>query len=248
MRQEKTMSVELVATVRDIAMEFPQAVRVFESFGIDYCCGGGQSLEEACRRANVSVTKVREALERPPEAEEHGGADWTAASLEELTDHIVTRHHTFVRRETARLAELLGKVAAKHQTNHPELNRLEQLFQALASELKLHMMKEEQVLFPMIRQLEEASREEDADTAAFAGIMFPIERMISEHEDAGGVLRDIRSLTGSFQPPADACPSFRALYQGLEEFERDLHRHIHLENNILFPGARRMVGLAEPRR
>ena len=239
------MSVELLETVRDIAREYPQAVRVFESFGIDYCCGGGQPLEEACRRANVSVTKLREALGRPPEREEHAGAEWGAASLEELTNHIVTRHHTFVRRETARVAELLGKVAAKHQANHPELNRLEQLFQALASELKLHMMKEEQVLFPMIRQLEKAGRDENSDIADFAGIMFPIERMISEHEDAGGMLRDIRLLTGSFQPPADACPSFHALYQGLEEFERDLHQHIHLENNILFPRTRRMAGLTE---
>jgi regulator of cell morphogenesis and NO signaling len=145
------------------------------------------------------------------------------------------------------LAELLGKVKAKHEGNHPELNRLEQLFRALASELKLHMLKEEQVLFPMIRQLEQTSREEDADTSDFAGITFPMERMISEHEDAGGILQEIRSLAGAFQAPADACPSFRALYQGLEEFERDLHQHIHLENNILFPRVRRLAGLTEPR-
>jgi len=231
------MSVELETTVRDIAIGNPQAVRVFESFAIDYCCGGEQSLEDACQRARVPVAEVREALERPFEADADAGVDWTATSLEELTDHIVTRHHTFVRQETARLPELLGKVKGKHGSNHLELNRLEQLFRALASELKLHMMKEEQVLFPMIRQLEEASREEDADTADFAGITFPMERMISEHEDAGGILREIRSLTCAFQPPADACPSFRALYQGLEEFERDLHQHIHLENNILFPRA-----------
>ena len=238
------MSVDLETTVRDIAVEYPQAVRVFESFGIDYCCGGGQSLEEACRQANVNADVLREALRRPGAAEEEdAGGNWATASLEELTDHIVSRHHTFVRRETARLIELLGKVKAKHEGNHPEVKRLGELFQALAAELKLHMMKEEQVLFPMIRQLEEASREEEEDTAAFAGITFPIERMISEHEDAGGVLRSIRSLTGAFQAPPDACPSFRALYQGLEEFERDLHRHIHLENNILFPRAARMTGI-----
>ena len=241
------MSVELETTVRDIAVEYPQTVRVFESFGIDYCCGGEQSLEGACRRASVSVAEVREALELAFEAETDAGEDWTAASLEVLTGHIVTRHHTFVRGKTVRLAELLGKVKAKHEGNHPELNRLEQLFRALASELKLHMLKEEQVLFPMIRQLEQTSREEDADTSDFAGITFPMERMISEHEDAGGILQEIRSLAGAFQAPADACPSFRALYQGLEEFERDLHQHIHLENNILFPRVRRLAGLIEPR-
>lgn len=240
------MRVAVETTVRDIALEHPQAVRVFELFGIDYCCGGGQSLEEACRQARVSVQQVREALKRPAEIEQEPAADWTAASLEELTDHIVVRHHAFVRRETVRLAELLGKVKAKHHANHRELDRLEALFGALASELKLHMLKEEQVLFPMILQLEEYSREKDADTAAFAGLRFPMERMISEHENAGGALREIRLLTGSFQVPPDACPSFHALYQGLEEFERDLYRHIHLENNILFPSARRMAGVTEP--
>jgi len=238
------MAVDLETTVRDIALEDPRAVRVFETFGIDYCCGGGHSLEEACRQANAAIDAVREALRRPAGAEDDAGRNWAAASLAELTGHIVSHHHTFVRRETARLIELLGKVKAKHEANHPELNRLEPLFQALASELKLHMLKEEQVLFPMIGQLEEASREEGADTAAFGGIAFPIERVISEHEDAGGVLRSIRSLTGAFQAPADACPSFRALYQGLEEFEHDLHQHIHLENNILFPRARQMAGIS----
>ena len=237
------MSVALETTVRDIALENPHAVRVFESFGIDYCCGGGHSLEEACRQANVDADALREALGRPADAEDDAGGNWATAALEELTCHIVSRHHTFVRRETARLIELLGKVRAKHLANHPELNQLAESFQALASELKLHMLKEEQVLFPMIQQLEEASREEDADTAAFAGIAFPIERMTSEHEDAGEILRSIRSQTGAFQPPPDARPSFRALYQGLEEFERDLHQHIHLENNILFPRAARLTGI-----
>jgi regulator of cell morphogenesis and NO signaling len=239
------MSLDLETTVRDIAKKYPQAVRVFESFGIDYCCGGMQSLDEACRRAFISVAQVREALERSPESQDDTGADWAAASLAELTDHIVARHHTFVRQETARLTELLGKVKAKHESNHPEMNRLEELFRALASELKLHMRKEEQVLFPMIRHLEQASREQDSEMADFAGIVFPIERMISEHEDAGGILREIRTLTRSFEPPADACTSFCALYHGLEKFERDLHRHIHLENNILFPRAASMAGIAE---
>jgi regulator of cell morphogenesis and NO signaling len=238
------MSAELEATVRDIALGHPRAVRVFESFGIDYCCGGRQSLLDACRQANVSVAEVRDALQRPVEAGMDAGEDWTTASLEELTDHIVTRHHTFVRQETARLLELLGKVGAKHKTNHRELDRLEELFRALASELKLHMMKEEQVLFPMIRQLEQTSRGQEADIADFRAIMFPMKRMILEHEDAGGILREIRSLTRSFESPRDACPSFRALYQGLEQFERDLYRHIHLENNILFPRAARMAGIS----
>ena len=119
------MSLELEATVRDIAVARPQVVRVFESFGIEYGSGGMQSLEDACRQANVPVAEVRDAVERPLEAEMDAGEDWTTASLEELSDHIVKRHHTFVRQETARLLELLAKVGAKHKTNHPELDRLE---------------------------------------------------------------------------------------------------------------------------
>jgi regulator of cell morphogenesis and NO signaling len=169
------MSVDLEATVRDIALEYPHAVRVFESFGIDYCCGGGHSLEEACREANVDINALREALRRPANVDDASGGNWASASLEELADHIVARHHTFVRQETVRLMDLLGKVKAKHEANHPELNRLEQLFRALASELKLHMLKEEQVLFPYIVRLEENSiAGEPAPPSCFGTVANPI--------------------------------------------------------------------------
>ena len=239
------MNLALRTTVRDIVLENPQAARVFESFGIDYCCGGNRPLDEACRLANAAVETVLEVLRRPVTVEEVLDGRWNSASLEELADHIIETHHAFVRRESPRLADLLQKVRGRHATIHPELGRLEELFAGLASELADHMLKEEGILFPMIKRLEEATRADGAVGASFRGIEFPIQRMMAEHDDAGEALTGIHSLTAAFQPPADACTSFRALYQGLEEFERDLHRHIHLENNILFPRAVEMTRTAQ---
>jgi regulator of cell morphogenesis and NO signaling len=228
-------------TVRDIVLENPQAALVFESFGIDYCCGGKRPLDEACRQANVALDMVLEVLRRLRPVEEVLDDRWNSASLEKLADHIVETHHAFVRRESPRLTDLLQKVRRRHATTHPELCRIEELFDGLASELADHMLKEERVLFPMIKRLEEATRGDGAVGASFRGIEFPIQRMMAEHDDAGEALTGIHSLTAAFHLPADACPSFRALYQGLAEFERDLHRPIHLENNILFPRAVEMI-------
>jgi regulator of cell morphogenesis and NO signaling len=224
-------------TVRDIVLENPQAARVFESFGIDDCCGGKRPLDEACRQANVALDMVLEVLRRSRPVEEVLHDCWNSVSLEKLADHIVETHHAFVRRESPRLTDLLQKVRRRHATTHPELCRVEELFDGLASELANHMLKEERALFPMIKRLEEATRGDGAVGASFRGIEFPIQRMMAEHDDAGEALTGIHSLTAAFQAPADACPRFRALYQGLAEFEQDLHRHIHLENSILFPRA-----------
>lgn len=226
-------------TVREIVLEFPQAAGVFESLGIDYCCGGKHTLGEACRLAGVGVEAVRTKLEQPGSPTETGDERWTTADLSELAEHIVQNHHGFVRRESPRLLELLQKVQAVHGASHPELHQIGNLFGELASELAEHMLKEERVLFPMIRALESGGQ------TGPCGVEFPIRRMISEHDGAGESLAGIRSLSGGFQPPADACLSLHALYRGLEEFERDLHRHIHLENNILFPRALALAGLSQ---
>jgi len=236
------MKADSQTTLREIVLEYRQAARVFESFGIDYCCGGKRTLEQACRQSNVAVETVLEVLRRPAAAEEGLDERWTSKSLRELADHIVLRHHVFVRQESPRLAELLKKVRGRHETAHPGLSRLEERFTELASELVLHMFKEEQILFPLIKRLEESTQGPGGDGTSFRGIEFPIQRMMAEHDDAGEALSAIRSLTDAFHPPADACPSFRALYEGLEEFERDLHTHIHLENNILFSRAAEMAG------
>ena len=222
--------------VRSIVVENPQAFRVFEAHRIDYCCGGERPLGEACRNANVAVETVLNELERT-EGEVSAAEDWNKASLTALADHIVEKHHGFVRRESARLTDLLKKVKAHHLQGHPELNRVGELFEALSTELAMHMMKEEQLLFPMIRRLEEAPRNRAAAGSEFCSVEFPVRQMMLEHDDAGELLRQIRKETSEFQAPPDACLSFRALYHGLKEFELDLHQHIHLENNILFPRA-----------
>ena len=155
-----------------------------------------------------------------------------------MVAYIVTRHHGFTREELVRLSELLEKVCSVHGENHPELRRLHTIFQELKNELTGHMSKEEQILFPYIENLEAAvARGEPAPTPVFGTVRNPIRMMIQEHDDAGQALRGLREASSNYQVPADGCVTFRTLYQALEEFEKDLHQHIHLENNILFPRA-----------
>jgi regulator of cell morphogenesis and NO signaling len=225
--------------VRDIAIENPATVPIFESLGIDYCCGGDRPLREACGRANVAVDRALELLEgaqKPVAAEE--AVRWKDAKLRDLAAHIVEQHHAYVRREAPRLEALGTKVVEKHGERHPELSSIRDLFLALAQELSAHMIKEENLLFPYISKMESSAfAREPLSPAFFGSVQNPIARMLAEHEDSGVLLAQIRKLSEDYHAPQDACPSYRALYSGLEEFERDLHRHIHLENNLLFPRA-----------
>ncbi|HLI85932.1 MAG TPA: iron-sulfur cluster repair di-iron protein [Bryobacteraceae bacterium] len=230
--------------VRDIAARHPAAVRVFESLGIDYCCGGLRPLSEACRASAVPVERALALLNQmkldetnpifPAEEE----PDWSRARLADLAAYIVSRHHEFIRGEAPRLQNLAGKVALRHAAHHPELETIRIVFTDLARELSAHMTKEENVLFPYIGQMESAVLAGEPVPPPFFGtVRNPIACMVAEHDDAGELLTRIRNLSANFRAPADACASFTAFYHGLEEFERDLHRHIHLENNILFPRA-----------
>ena len=225
-------------TVREIAIENPATVPVFEQLGIDYCCGGQRPLSEACQRAGVAMDRALELIAKASEAESSNKDKWSSAASADLIQFIVERHHGFVRHEAPRLEALFQKVIDHHGGEHPELQTIRELFGALSQELFAHMMKEEQVLFPYLDKLEAASFGHSAlPTACFPSVEMPIARMLAEHDDAGTLLARIRSQTQDFQPPESACPSYRRLYSGLEEFERDMHRHIHLENNILFPRA-----------
>jgi regulator of cell morphogenesis and NO signaling len=231
------MSIDTMKSVREVAVEFPGATRIFEKLGIDYCCGGGKALEEACLAAGVSADNVIALLEEAGSTAAEA-RDWKIAPLSELVAHIVTRHHGFTREELVRVSNLLAKVCSVHGENHPELHRLHTVFQELKHELTSHMLKEEQVLFPYIENLETAVRRgEPVPTPYFGTVRNPVRMMMQEHDDAGQALRDLREVSSNYQVPADGCISFRTLYQALEEFERDLHQHIHLENNILFPRA-----------
>jgi regulator of cell morphogenesis and NO signaling len=234
------MAINTMKTVREFAVELPGATRIFENLGIDYCCGGGKALEEACLAAGVSAEKTIALLEEagntaPNPAETR---DWNAAPLSDLVAHIVTKHHGFTRGELARLSALLAKVCSVHGENHLELHKLQVIFQGLEEELTGHMFKEEQILFPYIENLETAAAHGEAVPAPFFGtVRNPVRMMMQEHDDAGRALRRLREVSSNYQVPADGCVSFRTLYRALEEFEKDLHQHIHLENNILFPRA-----------
>lgn len=225
-------------TVRELALAIPGAIRVFERFRIDYCCGGGRSLEEACAKTGADRDAVLAALvESGREVRlPSDDAAWSSESLSSLVRYISEKHHTFVRTELPRLQSLADKVARVHGDRHAELSIVRDRFRDLAADLTSHLEKEEQILFPYVEALE---RSIDGGIggphACFATVQGPIRVMMMEHDVAGEILRELRTASSDFALPEDACMSYRALYEGLVEFERDLHRHIHLENNLLFP-------------
>ena len=224
-------------TVRDIALENPATIRVFEAFGIDYCCGGKKPLTEACTAKNLSVDEVLEALESTGPAEREI-ENWSAQPLGVLAAHIVNTHHAYVRRELPRLTELAEKVVRRHGDTKPELPAIQLKLNELGEELLQHCAKEELVLFPYITKFERAiANGTPKPHGCFGSVTNPIAMMTQEHDSAGALVAQMRELSSDFTPPVGACPTFHAFYLGLHEFEQDLHQHIHLENNILFPRA-----------
>jgi regulator of cell morphogenesis and NO signaling len=228
----------LTQTVREIALEQPHSIRVFERFGIDYCCGGRMPLAEACTAKKIVLDDVVAALESAASSAAPLPVDWSQASLGSLIDHIVATHHAYVKSELPRLAALAQKVVSKHGDTQAHLPAMQSLLVLLDDELIHHLGKEEHVLFPYIAKLEASLTSGGAQPeACFGTISNPIAMMTSEHDAAGVLLAKIRLLSGDFATPVDACPTYLAYYAGLKEFEQDLHQHIHLENNILFPRA-----------
>ena len=234
------MSVTTARTVRELAVEIPEATRIFEKIGIDYCCGGNKSLEEACTTANISVDEVLDSLELAEQTARAKQKDrnWQAEPLAELVAHINSTHHKYTREEIARLGPLFDKVVSVHGKNHPELQNVRAAFRGMAQELTTHMMKEEAVLFPYIVRMEEAViQKEPVLPPPFGSVQNPVAMMMHEHDSAGDALRTMRQASAGYTPPGDACISYQTLYNALADFEKDLHQHIHLENNILFPRA-----------
>lgn len=228
-------------TVGEIATQTPAAVRVFEKHQIDYCCGGQRSLQAACQERGISAEALLAELEQAGRLPD-SGRDWTHASLAELVEHILSTHHDYLKQELPALSARLVRVMEAHGANHGQtLVPLSSAFRSLQEEITGHLRKEEMVLFPAILELETASAagRRPAPTP-FGSIGNPIRMMVFEHDNAGEALSEMRRLTQGYVTPPDACATFRALYQGLEELEADLHQHIHLENNILFPRAIRL--------
>ncbi|MCB9383518.1 MAG: iron-sulfur cluster repair di-iron protein [Bryobacterales bacterium] len=223
-------------TIGELVAEAPLRANIFEKRRIDYCCKGRRSLAQVCAEEGLPIDELIAELEQEPRRE--SPLDWAPQPLTELAGHIVDRHHGYLRSALPSVALKLDKVVQAHADRHPALQELRRVFTALADELTSHMAKEEMVLFPHVAALEKAERnQEPAPPAPGGSVRNPIQMMEHEHDDAGRALSRIRELTSDHEPPAGACNTFRALYAQLAELERDLHTHIHLENNVLFPRA-----------
>lgn len=227
--------------VGEIALEQPMSIPVFEQYGIEYCCGGRIQLAEACALKDIAVEKVVAALEAASCKSVVKARDWGKETLADLTDHIVAKHHTYCKSELVLLSGLAIKVTKRHGGRDPELSIIQSQFAQLAEKLKEHLANEEVFVFPMIVKLE---RDKTTSCAApcesHAIVNKPLALLMQDHDDAGALMAEIRSLSRNFVPPGYACATFRAFYEGLKEFEQDLHRHVHLENNILFPRAMKL--------
>lgn len=221
-------------TVGGLVAERPARSRIFEEYGIDYCCGGKKPLTEACAAKGVSADEVMAKLNELDTADTGDATDYASMPLDQLVDHIESTHHVYLRRELPRLQEMADKVARVHGEKNERLIPLAEVVQGLVAELSQHMMKEEQMLFPIVRELAHSLVVPEMHCGNLSN---PIGVMEAEHQNAGNALESIRQLSDDHTPPDWACNTYRALLDGLRELELDLHQHIHKENNILFPRA-----------
>jgi regulator of cell morphogenesis and NO signaling len=221
-------------TVGELVAERPGRSRIFQAFDIDFCCQGARTVREACERKGIPSKAVIEQLEAELAGEAGSAQNPAELPPVELAEYIVETHHGFLRQELPRLHALSERVAHVHGAHKPSLVEIFHLFTRLEAELAGHMMKEEQILFPAITAM---SRGEQASES----LDQPIHCMVHEHEQAGAALARLRELSHDFQPPVDACNKYRALFAGLRDLEEDMHKHIHLENAVLFPAARALA-------
>jgi regulator of cell morphogenesis and NO signaling len=222
------------STLGDIVSRDFRAGAILDRYGLDHCCGGARSLAEGCSQRGISIVEVLSELE----ALDHGSRERIEDNPAALVDYIVSRHHAYVRTSLPAIQAHLTKVVAAHGANHPELGVIDATFSTVATELSQHMMKEEQMLFPYIRALAEAVRGGGPPPPdMFGTVQNPIRMMENEHQEAGDGLAAIRDLSGGYEPPDDACGTYRLVFEELNAFERDLQTHVHLEDNVLFPKA-----------
>ena len=223
----------------DIVTEDLRAAAVMERFGLDYCCGGQRSLGVACQAKSIDPGDVLGALDAlgPGTDADQLPAEWR--ELDALTRHIVQRHHRYVSDAIPALNASLDKLVAAHAARHPELTDIRATFRAAADEMLTHMMKEENLLFPAIDEMARSKRGEGpGGPGVFATVLYPVRMMEEDHQEVGQLVERVRTLTGGqYEPPADGCGTYRACFAELRRFEEDLHQHIHLENNVLFPAA-----------
>jgi regulator of cell morphogenesis and NO signaling len=224
----------------EIVRKHPAAATLFEKYDLDYCCHGKQTVREACQGDIIKHNKIEHALHRIFENDltETGTVHFEQQPLDQLINHIVDKHHHYVKESMPVILEHLRKVTTKHGDRHPELRKVLELFEEVKLEMAQHMFKEEQVLFPRIQFLAESFRtKKQQGMPDKIYLSAPISMMELEHEKAGNALHQIREFTHNYTPPEDACTTHRLTLAELKEFEHDLHQHVHLENNILFPKA-----------
>ncbi len=220
-----------------VAEDFRTA-EVFKKFNIDFCCGGKRTVEEVCQEKGIDLGEVVNSLAAIDQTKADDRANFQTMSLDKLCHHIINTHHTYVLGSIDFLSEIGKKVVQVHGESSPELLEIYHLLNTVFEELHSHMHKEEAILFPYVEQLAVANRfNQTVSPPAFGSIINPISVMEEEHEFAGNALKDIKRLTNDYQPPEHACNSYRVFFAKMEEFENDLHQHVHLENNILFPRA-----------
>ncbi len=223
-------------TVAEVVAENIKTAHVFKKYGIDFCCGGGISIDRACEKKDVDVQQLKAELLAVDDAPR--AYNYNTWELDFLMDHIVNVHHSYVEESIPLILQYSNRVAEVHGHHYSEVLEINTLFNEVANELTSHMKKEEIILFPYIKKLVILKNENGSVTLPpFGSVNNPIQMMEAEHESAGDIFKTIAYLTNNYTPPEEACNTFRALYAKLDEFEQDLHQHIHLENNILHPKA-----------
>jgi regulator of cell morphogenesis and NO signaling len=223
-------------TIGEMVADDYRTAGVFESFGIDFCCKGNQTIDEVCENKNISKSLLHNDLEKIKVSEDNQVADYKSWPLDLLADYIEKKHHRYVENKTPFLKQYLDKICTVHGKNHPELFLINDLFNQSAGELAAHMKKEELILFPFVRKMAIAKQENHpSPLPPFGTVQSPIKTMMHEHDTEGEIFRRIKELTNNYTPPLNACNTYKVTFALLKEFEEDLHLHIHLENNILFP-------------
>lgn len=236
--QEK---INIDTTLGNFVAKYPIGRKVFDRFGLDYCCGGKQDIKAAAEEKNIEINELISNLETAIEATDEKNIEktWLNEPLSNLVEHIMLKHHAFLRKELPYVDKLLEKVVMVHGPNHRSfLYMLSDTFQELKKDLEKHLDDEETLLFPNVKEIENTAKKSEEQKETFNKI---VELLYVDHDDAGEALRHIRNLTENYTLPADACASFEALYQALQDIEDNLHAHIHLENTILFPGLEKLL-------
>lgn len=220
-----------------------RAAGIFEKYNLDFCCKGKRTLKQACTDNELNIEQVLAELDQTQQENNSATAfNPESLSLSQLCEYIVNTHHSYVKKEMPAIFSYLQKVAAKHSERHPEMLKVFELFAAIKEELELHMQKEEVILFPPIRETENMVKEGKEIIINSTYLLAPINMMEQEHDHAGSMMAEIKKLTNNYEPPVDACTTFRLSFAALQAFELTLHQHVHLENNILFPKALHLFG------